>query len=125
MLFAPTAEHCAITRVGSEVRKYLKPLADLANWRERERIAAAHPDLFVPFRLAGRVAIQAFASGEGTSEDMRRLHNEIAYRKIAVFDYAPQNILGGRIIDFAIPNRREATLRRREPSSKAPRQLQG
>lgn len=104
VLYAPTAEHCAITRVGDDVRKYLKPWANLTVWQARQQIAEGHPDLFVPFQLEGRVVIQAFVAGEpGMREDMQRIGREIVRRGLPVYDHVAKNIVAGRLIDFAVP----------------------
>ncbi len=99
----PTAEHCAVTRVGDEVRKYLKPRAQLSAWQQRRELAESHPDLFVPFALTGRVVVQPFVAGaHATASEARALAKTAADRGLRIHDVVPKNVVGGLIIDFGI-----------------------
>lgn len=104
----PSAEHCAITLVDGQVRKYLKPAADLTKWQERCRITRENTDIFAETRLVGRVAHQAYLVGETTPERMKYLIDECRRRELRVYDVQPKNVVAGMIVDFAVlsPSRR-------------------
>lgn len=104
VLLNPTAEHCAITLVDGVLRKYLKPRADLVDWHLRAALATRHPDLFEPFSLVGRVAVQRFVPGERADRmTLSEINAELTRRRIAVYDVCGKNVIGGKIVDFAIP----------------------
>ena len=98
----PSPEHCAVTVVDGMVHKYIKPAGNMQLWRERQRIAAEHPDLFVPFELVGRVVVQELVHGEHDRETAIRVVDEIIRRGIKVLDVAPTNLVGDRFVDFQV-----------------------
>lgn len=100
----PSAEHCAIVQVDGVVVKHLRPRASLDDWGRRAAIAAAHPDLFVPFVLdtKARVVRQPLVVGEhGSLDDLRRIYAELKRRSVeGVYDITQANVISGRAIDF-------------------------
>lgn len=104
VLVAHTSEHCAVTRVGDIVYKYLRPRADLKNWERIQELALKNPDVLVPFVLdkENRIIEQEYVSGaHGDRKDIRRIYDTLHARGISgVSDIASKNIIGGRAIDF-------------------------
>jgi hypothetical protein len=108
----PSPEHCAVTIVDGMVHKYIKPSGDMRRWRERQRIASEHPDLFVPFTLVGRVVVQQLVECRHDRAETIKVVDEIRKRRIKVLDVTPNNMGDGRFIDFQVLH---ATSRVRKP----------
>lgn len=97
-----SAEHERIECDGGDVVKHLRRHADMGDWRRRQDVAAAHPDLFVPFAIEGRTIRQPFIDGPpGTNDDAMRIYAALHARGVVgVDDIVPHNIVGGRAVDF-------------------------
>lgn len=104
IIVAPTPEHCAVTKVGNEVRKYLRPSASIENWKRLRDVAAANSDVLVPFLLdvENRIVEQEYVTGSfGERKDIRRIYDTLLERgQRGVSDISEKNVIGGRAVDF-------------------------
>lgn len=95
------AEHRAVRLMNGVYYKELLPDADLRQWRKRQEVARRNPDLFVPFAIVGRTIVQQEVHGAFTLERQWEIILELRRRKLyAVSDVTPENIVGGRLVDF-------------------------
>lgn len=103
VLSIPGTEHRLLYREGDYVIGYLKSSVRPHQVRERMAIAAAHPDLFVQIEYneeCHKTKRLWLGREAPTAEEITFLQLELERRELCIGDLKPDNIRGGKIIDF-------------------------
>lgn len=98
-------EHKIVYRTGETVTKMLRPNTDAKEFSKKQALAAAYPEIFVPFEFDNKkkVVHQPFrGNAPGTPADVKELKRLIQRAGLFIGDVIEENIRGGRLIDFTI-----------------------